>query len=34
MHWHWAMEHVQANRWLRTLVHNLCRNIEPLSENQ
>jgi LysR family transcriptional activator for leuABCD operon len=27
MNWHWAMEHHQSHRWLRSLILNTCKNL-------
>ena len=30
MNWHWSMEHVKSHRWLRTVIIDICKNIQPL----
>lgn len=30
MNWHWSMEHVKSHRWLRSLIFDICKNIESL----
>ena len=34
MNWHWSMEHVKSHRWLRSIIVDICKNIQPLTEIQ
>jgi len=30
MNWHWSMEHVKSHRWLRDIIVDICKDMEPL----
>ncbi|TWX65889.1 LysR family transcriptional regulator [Colwellia demingiae] len=30
MNWHWSMEHVKSHRWLRTIIIDICKNMQSL----
>ena len=34
MNWHWSMEHVKSHRWLRSVIIDICQNMQPLPEFQ
>jgi LysR family transcriptional activator for leuABCD operon len=34
MNWHWSMEHVKSHRWLRNLIVDICKNLQPLLEQK
>ena len=31
MNWHWSMEHVKSHRWLRDIIVDICKGIQPLT---